>query len=783
MELEESNKRPHSECVKDDGGDIEVLSVSKKPNISMPAVVEAKEPAVKSQLDLYKEALDYEESEVARRPASEDQQQFLATCGSVRDFMQQILALKAQKGEQSVEDVEANRVKIMMLMLNLRKLSRTQKVRVRLARDSVLDERQSVDGVTLQLQGLLYEVLHLHKEAQRCLLAHTADKEIELLPLEQFYQQAPQTVSRPEVTLDDPHQQRLARLHWELEQRRSQTTLSDQLTQEQEKVQREIEELETKLASLAPRISTILQATVPLQEALDLPLTAMRKQQEAAQLLPMPLYTLWMQTSAYSEAGDPLVCSMIRGDTEAATSLQVAQSDRPATAAAASSTAPAPVADNTPQDDSDNDAEDSSDVSSHKSRQRGSRTASSSNSKQQVKEPTPTAAPVPDPIKQMLTLHPLHVEVTVSVSEGSSVVVQFHYATELRLVTTRCLVLTKALQMLPGAVILTDVLNGSDFLDCLFPDDSGVLSPNPATVHQLQRYYASHGGRAPPPGGDAVVPAEIGRAYKWAQLLAGLAFPALLQGEPAAQTAQLAEMAQDLAADEKSVGEVSSERVHVTLNSIRRRLRSRLALQQHLLALQGATSTSCIPVSSDNVKELFPGKVCSELLSWRPIAWRDYAALISTAPLRDAGFATDRCLYFRAVYKRKHVDMVALVCVSPDYPQTVPMFSLEMKWGDQPCPYSHVQQLEAEVNVHWCELLSSGADRCQVLPLMLYRLAVCLDVYTEAASSRLTENDITVPSSDSLHFHKEKIFFRPARGPDRAFPLKYLPKLRVFAQR
>lgn len=62
-----------------------------------------------------------------------------------------------------------------------------------------------------------------------------------------------------EVTLDDPHQQRLARLHWELEQRRSQTTLCDQLTQDQQKVQQEIKELETKLASLAPRINTILQ--------------------------------------------------------------------------------------------------------------------------------------------------------------------------------------------------------------------------------------------------------------------------------------------------------------------------------------------------------------------------------------------------------------------------------------------------------------------------------------------------------------------------------------------
>ena len=70
------------------------------------------------------------------------------------------------------------------------------------------------------------------------------------------------------------------------------------------------------------------------------------------------------------------------------------------------------------------------------------------------------------------------------------------------------------------------------------------------------------------------------------------------------------------------------------------------------------------------------------------------------------------------------------------------------------------QQLEAEINVQWPELLSSaGAKRCDVLPLMLYRLAVCLDVYTEAVSTRLAHK----ADQDSQQFQKEKIFFRPAR--------------------
>jgi len=38
--------------------------------------------------------------------------------------------------------------------------------------------------------------------------------------LEEFYKEAPPEISRPAVTLSEPHQQTLARLDWELEQRK-----------------------------------------------------------------------------------------------------------------------------------------------------------------------------------------------------------------------------------------------------------------------------------------------------------------------------------------------------------------------------------------------------------------------------------------------------------------------------------------------------------------------------------------------------------------------------------
>lgn len=45
-------------------------------------------------------------------------------------------------------------------------------------------------------------------------------EEIELVSLEEFYSEAPTEISRPDITLTEPHQQTLARLDWELEQRK-----------------------------------------------------------------------------------------------------------------------------------------------------------------------------------------------------------------------------------------------------------------------------------------------------------------------------------------------------------------------------------------------------------------------------------------------------------------------------------------------------------------------------------------------------------------------------------
>ncbi|KAK6045987.1 hypothetical protein COOONC_16508 [Cooperia oncophora] len=56
------------------------------------------------------------------------------------------------------------------------------------------------------------------------------DEDIDLVPLEEFYAHAPEGVSRPEVTRTNEHEQRLARLTWEIAQRKA---LVDTLTEQE----------------------------------------------------------------------------------------------------------------------------------------------------------------------------------------------------------------------------------------------------------------------------------------------------------------------------------------------------------------------------------------------------------------------------------------------------------------------------------------------------------------------------------------------------------------------
>ena len=91
----------------------------------------------------------------------------------------------------------ALRLEFSMHFLTLKKLNRLDKLRTKNSRETTGASRQRVDSFHLQLQNLLYEVLHLEKEVSKCLQFKSGDEDITLIPVDEFYLKAPIDISKP----------------------------------------------------------------------------------------------------------------------------------------------------------------------------------------------------------------------------------------------------------------------------------------------------------------------------------------------------------------------------------------------------------------------------------------------------------------------------------------------------------------------------------------------------------------------------------------------------------
>lgn len=70
---------------------------------------------------------------------------------------------------QAKDDIRELQIQTSLAFLELKKLNRMEKFRTKFARDSLTAAKSAVDSKHLQLQNLLYEVMHLKKEVIKCL--------------------------------------------------------------------------------------------------------------------------------------------------------------------------------------------------------------------------------------------------------------------------------------------------------------------------------------------------------------------------------------------------------------------------------------------------------------------------------------------------------------------------------------------------------------------------------------------------------------------------------------
>lgn len=416
-----------------------------------------------------------EEVELDGKDAEQDYQQFKESCDSLAKLMSEIQELKANGAKEGCVEVEQKRMQSCILFMNLKKLNRLAHMRLKRGRDQTYEAKQKVDVLHLQLQNLLYEVLHLQKEISKCLEFKSKHEEIDLVTEEEFYKEAPQEISRPQLTKNDNHQLTLARLDWELEQRKRLAEKYKELQATKEKIQKSIEVKKEHLGSLQPGLNAIMQASLPVQQYLAMPFEQIQKQTEVARHLPPPLYVLFVQANAYGQACDKNLNVSISGDVDEAKALSKPPDD-------------------SQDDESDSDAEEEQE-------------------KTKRRRPT-TGGQLDDKRREMLKKHPLSLAIDLKCKDDSILHLFFYYLMNLNIMTVKTKVSIST--DVSAAISAGDLLKSDTLLSCLYTGDHGRETPNPANRYQFDKVGIVSFG-------DYVE--ELGHPYVWVQTLGGLHFP------------------------------------------------------------------------------------------------------------------------------------------------------------------------------------------------------------------------------------------------------------------
>uniref|UniRef100_A0A1B6MH52 THO complex subunit 5 homolog n=1 Tax=Graphocephala atropunctata TaxID=36148 RepID=A0A1B6MH52_9HEMI len=646
----------------------------------------------------YEDVIEHEEKEALERDAEGDLSLFCTTCEEFRKLVGEIAALKTSNSPQAAAQIVQKRVRASLLFVTLKKLNRLEKFRTNNSREKLHKAKQQADSCHLQLENLLYEILHLQKEVTKCLQFKSKDEEIDLVAVEEFYSQAPEAISRPSVTRVDTHQQQLARLEWELKQRKQLALLCQDLQTEKEKVASEISRKQSQLDNLAPMLKEVLMVANPVQESLGLTMGPTLVQQKAAQLLPHPLYFLFVQADALREAGDKSISVKIEGDEEDAQRLKQT------------------VMETSTPDDSDSDAQE--DVSA---KRHGHRKKSRSDRQEERK-------------KQLLMAHPLTVLIVVTLKDGvTSISLLFSYLVQLHVVTVKPSIKLPPQVAINSTSAASKLLDSEHILTELFPEDYGDSSPNTANIYQLKQL-----------GIESFNWTQLGRAYVWAQRVAGLNFVSGSGGESAVPPSQ----------------QVSQLSLPGTVQAIKRRLRARVALCAQLQTLESGRLPN-IP----EVRSCFPQKLLTELTQWTVLSWVGYQALGFTQLQVTGGCVSERDLLYKGTLTRDNARLTLAVAIKNCYPLLPPVFSLQAAYENKTIQATNndsIRDIEREVNAYFKELVVQTKSVHNLLTAQLLRLIVNFDILLEASSNQ--------------DFPRDKIFVQSNRGRNRAWPFKQLDR-------
>ncbi|GKV10237.1 hypothetical protein SLEP1_g21632 [Rubroshorea leprosula] len=484
---------------------------------------------------------------------------------SVEEIVAKILAIKKENKPKS--ELRELVTQTFLHFVTLRQANRT----ILLEEDRVKAETEKakapVDFTTLQFHNLMYEKSHYVKAIKACKDFKSKYPDIELVPEEEFFRDAPEDIKESHLSNDSSHDLMLKRLNYELFQRKELCQHLEKLEQRKKGLLETIANRRKFLSSLPSHLKSLKKASLPVQHQLGIQHTKKLKQHHSAELLPPPLYVIYSQFLAQKEAFGEEIDLEIVGSVKDAQAFARQQANKDNGLSTNVNVENSRLEDDAPDEEDDG----------------------------QRRRKRPKKVPSKDSLDPMglYQVHPLKITLHIYDDEVSDpktaklISLKFEYMVKLNVVCVGI----EGLNEGPENSILCN----------LFPDDTGLDLP-----HQSAKLFI----------GDSLVFDErrTSRPYKWAQHLAGIDFLPEVSPLLTSHETQISETKNDSVISGLALYR-QQNRVHTVVERIRSRRKAQLALVEQLDSLMKLKWPS---LNCKSVPWAFHTPLCN-LHSWSPI--------------------------------------------------------------------------------------------------------------------------------------------------------------------
>uniref|UniRef100_A0A0X3PQP0 THO complex subunit 5 homolog n=2 Tax=Schistocephalus solidus TaxID=70667 RepID=A0A0X3PQP0_SCHSO len=703
------------------------------------------------------EGLDNINKNVDLKDGFEELKNFKSGCTLLREAIN--LAWQAKKAKEKVTHSTFGKV-----IMNLKASNRRTQFKLKELRDATYQKKLLVDQQHRQLQNLLYELAHIEGSIQTCLEFKSLHDGIDLIPLEEYYESCGN-----QHPAESQHQETLNRLYWELEQRKRLHSSLNEMSRSVESITKTIDEKQKYLDGLADKLKDIVEFTKPLDSEMGLNIHESEENYQTAFLLPAPLYIIYSHLITFVECKElqPRAKVFIEGDSDLARSVNTTGIPR-----------------------SDEGDADPSELEEHE------RPAA----KRKGRHKSKTVAELGDQAASKHDIpHPL--SVCVRISEEPSLkcpnftlIIRFSWLRKSNLVSVQTY-FEQPEFLDPLSQTGRDLLESENLLSGL---EFAVLesADTPGQVLPLSRLAMD----SPEPSFlPKLPPSQLGRAFMWAQQLAGLqclpSLPsAIATGALRWEKRPIQQAAAGASVDgSQSVQPSTFGFIDTWFSAVMRRVQSRLLLNSELRAIEDG-----ILNLSEHQKPFFPITEEIGLRTWDRITLDELKSWprAETFIALDLIQPSDAIFQCQMTYRNRDTLSigVAIPPCYPDEPSLIILGSVIEPFPTKDITVLHIQELETEVNCFWRELppeeqedeveeaegkgKSERTTRCSssvpsppenLLSCQLARLASCLPLLWAAP------ND---PGALAALRGKPGVRYRT-----RSRPLRFLPKFGVFTYR